>query len=90
MQLACPCCGTEYVVPVRKSLQGVFTVICSHCSFKWRREFTLRTSSTFQRNQTKKDEIGCQTTTKTKPNYRKETLDILREEATIEARLRGL
>ena len=90
MQLACPCCGTEYVVPVRKSLQGVFTVICSHCSFKWRREFTLRTSSTLQRHHSIKDKIGCQTTTKTKPNYRKETLDILRKEAAIEARLRGL
>ena len=88
MRLSCPCCGTDYSVPIVKMPRGYYKVVCSHCSYKWRKAIGVNTNFSRQRINLKKDKSLAFPSGAVKPTYRPEVLAILREEAATETRLR--
>ena len=88
MRFACPCCGTDYAVPIAKMPRGYYKVVCSHCSYKWRKAIGVNTNFSRQRIDLEKDKSLASPSGAVKPAYRPEVLAILREEAATETRLR--
>ena len=88
MRFACPCCGTDYAVPTAKMPRGYFKVVCSHCSYKWRKAIGVETNFSRQKIDLEKNTNYGSSTDAVKLAYRPEVLEILREEAAIETLLR--
>jgi len=88
MRLSCPCCGTEYAVPIAKMPRGYYKVVCAHCSYKWRRAVDVETNFPGQRIALKAGANHGPSSGANKPVNRPEVLAILREEAKVETRLR--
>jgi hypothetical protein len=88
MRFACPCCGTDYAVPIAKMLRGYYKVVCSHCSYKWRKAIGVNTNFSGQRIDLEKGKSLASPSGAVKPAYRPEVLAILRKEAATETRLR--
>ena len=88
MRFACPCCGTDYAVPIAKMPRGYYKVVCSHCSYKWRKAIGVKTNFPKQKIDIRKDTNHDFQSDGVKPAYRPEVLAILRKEAATETRLR--
>ena len=88
MRFACPCCGTDYAVPIAKMPRGYYKVVCSHCSYKWRKAIGVNPNFSGQIIDLEKDKNLASPSGAVKPAYRPEVLAILREEAATETRLR--
>lgn len=88
MRFACPCCGTNYAVPITKLQRGYFKVICSHCSYKWRQAIGVTLNFAEQNIDLQKNKDQVLPTNAIKPAYSPEVLAILKEEAATETRLR--
>ncbi|MDA8740444.1 zinc-ribbon domain-containing protein [Rhodobacteraceae bacterium] len=88
MRFSCPCCGTDYSVPIVKMPLGYYKVVCSHCSYKWRKAIGVNTNFSRQRIDLEKDKSLASPSGGVKLSYRPEVLAILREEAATETRLR--
>ena len=88
MRFSCPCCGTDYSVPIAKMPLGYYRVVCSHCNYKWRKAIGVKTNFPKQRFDQKKGRNQGLPSGAVKPVYRQEVLAILREEAAVETRLR--
>ena len=88
MRLSCPCCCTDYDVPIAKMPFGHFKIVCSHCGYKWRRAVGIATNFSKQSKETKAFTNHGSPYGAVKPIYKPEVLAILREEAMVEKRLR--
>ncbi|XAT62100.1 hypothetical protein GN278_15795 [Rhodobacteraceae bacterium Araon29] len=88
MRFSCPCCGTDYSVPIVNMPRGYYKVVCSHCSYKWRKAIGVKTNFPKQRFDQKKGRNQGLPSGAVKPVYRQEVLAILRDEAAVETRLR--
>ena len=88
MQFACPCCVTGYAVPTDEIPRGYFKVVCSHCSYKWRKAIGIKTKFYRHRVDLGQEQNHPKIPAAVKPVHRPEVLAILREEAAVETRLR--
>ena len=88
MRFSCPCCRTEYAVPIAKMPRGYYKVVCAHCSYNWRRVVGVETNFPRQRKLPNAGANHGPSSGTVKLVYRPEILAILREEAMVETRLR--
>ena len=88
MRFSCPCCGTDYNVPIGKMPRGYYKVVCSHCGYKWRKLVGVETNFYKQIKGLKAGTHHGSPSLAVKPEYRPDVLTILREEAAAEILLR--
>lgn len=89
MRFSCPCCETDYAVPIAKIPRGYYKVVCSHCDYKWHEAMGETTNFSKQIIAVKKNSDHGLQSDSDKAVYRAEVLAILREEAALESQLRG-
>ena len=84
MEIFCPTCREGYRIPAARVPKTSRMVMCNSCGTAWKQFFEKKPKLLVRDNAQKASEVASVQ----RPSYSKAVLEILREEAALEAKLR--